>query len=151
MATAAPTATRRPARGPAVGGWAPPLLGVLAVLALVELVARSGVVARQSFPPVSEMLRALWDQLGTSSFWTAVGRTLEGWALGLGIAAAVAIPVGILLGSSRLSYRGVRGVIEFLRPIPSVALIPLAVLVYGTGLQSKVFLAVYASFWPILV
>jgi ABC-type nitrate/sulfonate/bicarbonate transport system permease component len=42
-------------------------------------------------------------------------------------------------------------VIEFLRPIPSVALIPLAVLVYGTGLESKVFLAVYASFWPVLV
>ena len=41
--------------------------------------------------------------------------------------------------------------IEFLRPIPSVALIPLAVLVYGTGLQSKVFLATFASFWPLLI
>ena len=41
--------------------------------------------------------------------------------------------------------------IEFLRPIPSVALIPLAVLVYGTGLESKVFLAVFASFWPLFV
>ena len=41
--------------------------------------------------------------------------------------------------------------IEFLRPIPSVALIPLAVLVYGTGLQSKVFLAAFASFWPLFV
>ena len=34
--------------------------------------------------------------------------------------------------------------IEFLRPIPSVALIPLAVLVYGSGLESKVFLAAFA-------
>jgi ABC-type nitrate/sulfonate/bicarbonate transport system permease component len=151
MSTVAPTATRRPARGAAVPGWALPLLGVAVVLVLFELVSRSGLVDRQSFPPVSEMLRALWDQLATSAFWTAVWRTLEGWALGLGIAAAAAIPIGILVGSSRLSYRGVRAVIEFLRPIPSVALIPLAVLVYGTGLQSKVFLAVYAAFWPLLV
>jgi ABC-type nitrate/sulfonate/bicarbonate transport system permease component len=41
--------------------------------------------------------------------------------------------------------------IEFLRPIPSVALIPLAILIYGTGLESKVFLAAFASFWQVLV
>ena len=41
--------------------------------------------------------------------------------------------------------------IEFLRPIPSVALIPLAVLIYGQGLESKVFLVAFASFWPLLI
>jgi ABC-type nitrate/sulfonate/bicarbonate transport system permease component len=128
-----------------------PWLGVLTVLVLFELVSRSGLINSHYFPPVSQMFRALWDELGQKSFWTAVGDTMEGWALGLGIAAVLAIPIGIVVGSSRLSYRALRGVIEFLRPIPSVALIPLAVLVYGTGLQSKVFLAVYASFWPILV
>ena len=50
-----------------------------------------------------------------------------------------------------LLYRALRVPIEFLRPIPSVALIPLAVLVYGTGLESKVFLATFASFWPMLI
>jgi ABC-type nitrate/sulfonate/bicarbonate transport system permease component len=138
-------------RRPRVPDRALPLLGVLAVLALFELLSRSGIVNRHFFPPVSEMLKALADQLGTSAFWTAVGRTLEGWVLALGLAAAGAIPLGMLLGSSRVAYRALRAVIEFLRPIPSVALIPLAVLVYGTGLQSKVFLAVYASFWPLLV
>ena len=57
----------------------------------------------------------------------------------------------MLVGSSRLLYRALRVPIEFLRPIPSVALIPLAVLVYGTGLQSKVFLAAFASFWPLFI
>ena len=41
--------------------------------------------------------------------------------------------------------------IEFLRPIPSVALIPLAVLIYGSGLESKVFLAAFAATWPLLM
>ena len=77
--------------------------------------------------------------------------TLQGWALGLGLAILLAVPAGILVGSSALAYRALRVPIEFLRPIPSVALIPLAVLVYGTGLESKVFLAVFASFWPLFV
>jgi ABC-type nitrate/sulfonate/bicarbonate transport system permease component len=151
MASVARPVPRPAARGLRVPDGALPLLGVAAVLALFELLSRSNAIDSHYFPPVSTMFRALWDQLGTEALWRAIGDTLEGWALGLGIAAAVAIPVGMLLGSSRVAYRALRAVIEFLRPIPSVALIPLAVLVYGTGLESKVFLAVYASFWPILV
>jgi ABC-type nitrate/sulfonate/bicarbonate transport system permease component len=151
MAAVARPAPRQARARVRVPDWALPWLGVLSVLALFELLSRSGAINSHYFPPVTKMLSALWDQLGEGSFWTAVGNTMEGWALGLGIAAAMAVPLGILIGSSRLSYRSLRGVIEFLRPIPSVALIPLAVLVYGTGLESKVFLAVYASFWPILV
>jgi ABC-type nitrate/sulfonate/bicarbonate transport system permease component len=81
----------------------------------------------------------------------AIGQTLQGWALGLGIAAALAIPLGLVIGSSRPLYRSLRMVIEFLRPVPSVALVPLAILAFGTGLQSKVFLAAFASFWVLLV
>jgi ABC-type nitrate/sulfonate/bicarbonate transport system permease component len=134
-----------------VPGWALPLLGVAAVLALFELLPRAGIIDRHFFPPVSQMLRALADRVETTAFWRALGQTLTGWAMGLAIAAAAAIPIGMLLGSSRVGYRSLRAVIEFLRPIPSVVLIPLAVLVYGTGWQSKVCLAVYAGFWPILV
>lgn len=151
MATVARSAPRAAVRHPLLSGWALPWLGVLAVLALLELLSLSNAIDRHYFPPVSQMFRALWDQLGTNSFWTAVGNTMEGWGLGLGIAAAAGIPLGLVIGSSAVLYRSVRAVIEFLRPIPSVALIPLAVLVYGSGLQSKVFLAVYAAFWPILV
>jgi ABC-type nitrate/sulfonate/bicarbonate transport system permease component len=128
-----------------------PWLSVLGVLALFELLPRIGVLPSDHFPPISETLSTLFDQLGESRFWEAVGNTLEGWALGLGIAAGLAIPIGIVIGSSRLLYRATRGLIEFLRPIPSVALIPLAILIYGTGLQSKVFLAAFASFWQVLV
>jgi ABC-type nitrate/sulfonate/bicarbonate transport system permease component len=128
-----------------------PWLSVLGVLALFELLPRIGVLPSDHFPTISETLSTLFDQLGESRFWEAVGNTLEGWALGLGIAAGLAIPIGIVIGSSRLLYRASRGLIEFLRPIPSVALIPLAILIYGTGLQSKVFLAAFASFWQVLV
>jgi ABC-type nitrate/sulfonate/bicarbonate transport system permease component len=128
-----------------------PWLSVAGALALFELLPRIGVLPSDHFPPISDTLSTLAEQLGEGSFWEAVGNTLEGWALGLGIAAALAIPIGVVVGSSRLLYRATRGLIEFLRPIPSVALIPLAILIYGTGLQSKVFLAAFASFWQLLV
>ena len=131
--------------------WALPWLGVLGVLAVFELLTRGEVISPRYFPPPSEMLAALADEVMRSGFWAAVANTLQGWALGLGIAALIAIPVGVVVGSSRLLYRSLRGVIEFLRPIPSVALIPLAILIYGSGLESKVFLAAFASTWPLLM
>ena len=137
--------------GPRVPDAALPWLAVLGALALFELAPRVGILPMDHFPPISESIRTLGEQAVEGTFWTAVGNTLQGWALGLGIAAALGIPLGIVIGSTPLLYRACRGLIEFLRPIPSVALIPLAILIYGTGMQSKVFLAAFASFWQVLV
>ena len=61
------------------------------------------------------------------------------------------MPVGLALGFNEVLYYAARPVVEFLRPVPSVALIPLAILIYGTGLQSKVFLVAFAATWPLLI
>lgn len=137
--------------GHRVPDWALPWLGSLGFLAVWELVPRIGLLPSDEFPPVSKAAVALVDLAGTGDFWTAVWNTMQGWALGLGIATLIAVPIGIAVGSLPLLYRALRAVLEFLRPIPSVALIPLAVLVLGVGLDSKVFLAAFASTWPILM
>ena len=128
-----------------------PLAAVAVLLVLWELVVQVGIVNETNIPPASAALSELVSQLADAAFWSALGSTLQGWALGLGIAIALGIPLGLLIGSSRWAYRALRVPIEFLRPIPSVALIPLAVLIYGQGLESKVFLAAFASFWPLLI
>lgn len=129
----------------------PGVAGILVVLAAFQLFPQLGLVSQDTFPPVGDDLRALWDAMGEASFWTAVRDTLLGWSIGLSLAAAIGIPLGILIGSVPLVYRGLHTIIEFLRPIPSVALLPLAVLTFGTDLDSKLFLVVFASLWPILV
>ena len=131
--------------------WALPWAGVLGVLALFELLPRIEVLPSRHFPPISDSLSTLAEEMMTSGFWDAVGSTVQGWALGLGIAAALAIPLGIMIGTSRMLWHATRVVIEFLRPVPSVALIPLAILIYGTGMETKVFLAAFAAFWQLLV
>lgn len=128
-----------------------PAVAVMAVLATLQALVLTGVLPARSFPLVTDVLAAFAQELKGIVFWQALAFTLGGWAGGLLIAALTAVPLGIALGSNRLLYAMARTVIEFLRPVPSVALIPLAVLVFGTGMQSKLFLVSFAAFWPLLV
>ena len=130
--------------------WVPRLLGIAAVLVVLEICSRTGVLPRESFPPVSEIYGSLLGLVTESPMWVEVGRTMRGWAVGLLLAAVLAVPLGMILGASPQAFQMSRLGIEFLRPVPSVALIPLAVLVFGVGQDMKVFLVAFASFWPIL-
>ncbi|MEV6177428.1 ABC transporter permease [Streptomyces sp. NPDC052016] len=125
--------------------------GLAAFLALGEAVPRLGLVKEAYFPPTSRIARALGDELADSAFWTALGDTLTGWALGLAIAVGAGIVAGVVISVVPYLREATASTIEFLRPIPSVALIPLAVLLYGTGLRSVLLLVVYASFWQVLI
>ncbi|MGW8531900.1 MULTISPECIES: ABC transporter permease [Nocardiopsidaceae] len=142
--------TRRAARA----GPDRPLLGALgiaALLALWEAAPRLGAVSARHLPPASEVLATLAERAATAAFWTAVGDTLTGWALGLAIAFAAAVLLGLTLGSLPRVRAFTDSTVDFLRPIPSVALIPLAVLMYGTDLRSTLLLVVYASFWLLYI
>ena len=125
--------------------------GLAAFLALGEVVPRVGIVKEAYFPPTSRIASAFWDELKDGAFWSALGDTLTGWALGLAIAVGAGIVAGVLLSVVPHLREATASTIEFLRPIPSVALIPLAVLLYGTELKSVLLLVVYASFWQILI
>jgi ABC-type nitrate/sulfonate/bicarbonate transport system permease component len=134
-----------------LGAVAIPVSSVLAALGLWELISRTEVISQRDLPAMSTTVQALWSMVQTSVFWIAFGQTVRGWAIGLGLAAVLAIPIGISLGSSEFAASAFRVPIEFLRPIPSAALIPLLFLTLGTTLKSEVFLATFGAFWPLLV
>jgi ABC-type nitrate/sulfonate/bicarbonate transport system permease component len=127
-----------------------PMVGVAVALATFELAPRVGVLPRSSFPPVSETLRTLADLVTTGDLWDAVGDTLDAWARALVVAVLIAVPLGLAIGANRVGALLSRLTIEFLRPIPSVALIPILVLVYGTRPSLKVALAVFGATFPLL-
>jgi ABC-type nitrate/sulfonate/bicarbonate transport system permease component len=127
------------------------VLSIATALGFWELISQTGVISEKDLPAMSTTVRELWDLVQTSGFWGALLRTVRGWALGLGIAAGLAIPIGIALGSSDFASAAFRVPIEFLRPIPSAALIPVLFLTLGTTLKSEVFLAAFGAFWPLLV
>lgn len=124
-------------------------LGVL--LLLWEIFTRASPLLQLYFPPVSRILLSLyqlifsWELAG--HFLASLGRFLSGYLL----AAAVAVTLGIVLGHFRMAYRLSEALIEFLRPMPSVAIIPVAILFLGIGDSMMVAVTVYACTWPILI
>lgn len=144
---AAPVATPRRQGSAGARG----LLGLVLFLVLLEVLPRTGLVDGRFLPPFSAMLGALAEQVTTGAFWTALSQTIRGWALGLVLAMVGGVGFGVLIGSVDFLRRATASTVEFLRPIPSVALIPLAVLLFGTDMRATLILVVYAAFWQVLV
>jgi ABC-type nitrate/sulfonate/bicarbonate transport system permease component len=72
-------------------------------------------------------------------------------ALGFGTAVSVAIPLGVVIARSRKLEPYIEPVLQILRPIPPIAWTPLAILWFGIGLKSIVFLIFLGAFWPMLL
>lgn len=143
---------RRTARRPnAVANLLLGLAGIAGLLVAWELVTRTGLIDPRFLPPASDVLLRLAGNLRDLQFWRSVGETMTSWAIGLAIAVVAGTLAGFAIGSSHVLERVTRSTIEFLRPIPSVALIPLAVLLFGTKIQSALLLIIYASFWQVLL
>lgn len=126
------------------------MIGLTIVLVAFELASRLDIVPRSSFPPVSEIFRRLGEIAVTGEFWTTIGRTMRAWGVAMLIAVLIGVPIGLAVGASRSGYLLSKFTIDFLRPIPSVALIPLLVLIYGTRPTLKITLAVVGAVFPLL-
>jgi ABC-type nitrate/sulfonate/bicarbonate transport system permease component len=127
------------------------VLSIASALVVWEIVSRTGLISEADLPSMSATVRELAALAQSADLWTSILHTVRGWALGLFVAAALAIPIGILLGSSDFFASAFRIPIEFLRPIPSAALLPVLFLTLGTTLKSEIFLAAFGAFWPLLV
>jgi NitT/TauT family transport system permease protein len=137
----------RPALAPLARGTA----GAAAVLLLAQAAGWSGLVSRAALPLPSTVLAQAARLAVSARFLADAGATLGAWAAGLGVAVAVAVPAGLLLGSVPGIRSATRALTEFLRPVPPAALIPLVALVIGPGLRMNITLTAYAAAWPLLL
>src|ERR671918_1530265 len=102
-------------------------------------------------PPVSSILVALGQLAASGQVGEHVAATLGRFLEGYLLAAAIAVTLGVVLGYFPVVHSLLEMLIEFLRPMPSVAIIPVAILVLGIGDGMVVAVTVYASMWPILI
>jgi ABC-type nitrate/sulfonate/bicarbonate transport system permease component len=124
---------------------------VLAALSLWQVAVASGLVSAAAVATPTDIVRAAGSIAGTHAFGAALLDTIASWAEGLLVSLLVAIPLGLALGSSDPAYRLSRFTIDFLRTIPPVALIPLALLLYGATPKMAIVLIVFGSTWPVLL
>jgi NitT/TauT family transport system permease protein len=125
-------------------------LGIMIFILLAEVLGAIGVISRTALPPISAVLSQAVALAGNTQFLTDLSATLGAWALGLAITVAVGVPVGLVLGGVPVVRSTTRAIVEFLRPVPPVALIPLVALVLGPGLRMNITLIVFGSIWPVL-
>jgi ABC-type nitrate/sulfonate/bicarbonate transport system permease component len=127
-------------------GW---LLVVLVALMLETAVRLFDL--HDSIAAPSAALQALIEGLWSGTLSGEIATTLESYIEGLAAAIVVGVVLGLAIGSSRILLGALSVPIEFLRPIPAVALIPLAILVFGLGVPMRRFVIAYAAVWPILI
>jgi ABC-type nitrate/sulfonate/bicarbonate transport system permease component len=119
------------------------------LLALAEVVLRQR--ASDALAPPSAALKSFVGLVADGALLQATAFTLGAAALGLLVASVLGVILGVLLGLSRRAADWSELSVELLRPVPSVALIPLAMLVFGFGLRMEVAVVAFATFWPMLL
>lgn len=81
------------------------------------------------------------------ALWTSIRRVLMGFA----VAVAIAVPVGLAMGYAKTIEISLDPVVQPLRSVAPIALVPLAIVWFGTGTEASVFIVAYAAVFPILI
>jgi NitT/TauT family transport system permease protein len=105
----------------------------------------------ENVPAPTEVARAAGELFLAPKFAAHVGNSLRRIFLGFSIAATLAVGLGLLVGRFRLAAQALLPPLEVIRPIPAVAWIPLAILLFASAEQSMVFITFIGAFFPILL
>lgn len=128
---------------------------VLAVLALWIVVSALGWTDADKLPPPRRLARAMLelfrDGYQGTSYWTHIGASLFRTSTGYAAAAALGIPVGLLVGRNRFAEALLRPFLGFMRPIPPIAFISLFIFYFGIGEPSKISLIFMTSLWYVIL
>ncbi len=127
-------------------------IALIVVLAILwELSVRLAIIQSPNWPALSQVFVSFWELLRDGTFFTVFGPTLQRLALGYVAAALSGISIGLAMGYFAWIHRLLDPIVEILRPIPSPAYIPVAILFLGIGDIMKVFMIAFAAFFPILL
>ena len=131
------------------------LLATAASFALAGLVwegfARSGLFSAALTPSLVDVGAALVRQALSGRLFVHVGYTLARIVIGLALASAVGVPLGMLMGRFRPVERFVLPLVSVLSPIPSLAWVPLFIIWFGLGDAAAIALVVYAAVFPLIL
>jgi NitT/TauT family transport system permease protein len=123
----------------------------ITILAIFEIWARAVDLESDSLAPPSAIAAALVEAFQDGSMLTATRDTLVSAFAGLSIGGAVGLAFGIALGIFHIFDRLMEVTIEAIRPIPSIALLPIALIALGFGYRMEIVIVAFACVWPILI
>lgn len=124
---------------------------ILMVLLLWEILGRFQVYDVALLPPPSRVATALVNLSNEGILWTDVGITVSRVLAGFALGGTLGFLAGVVTGLSARLRRVFEPIIQIARPIPAVALVPLAIVWFGIGETQKFFIVSWASFFPLWV
>ncbi|MGI5348198.1 ABC transporter permease [Streptomyces sp. CA-250714] len=124
---------------------------ILVLLALWEIAPRVGLADRVFLPPFSEVAAAWWELLADGQLLDDARASLVRSLTGFGLAVALAVPLGLLIGWYKPVADLLGPVLEVFRNTAALALLPVFVLLLGIGETSKISIVLYACTWPVLL
>lgn len=127
-----------------------PLIGVAGLIAFWYAGVFSRVVDPVLLPTPHATFAAMWKGMAGGRLGFDFLQTVLRTTYAIAIAAAIAIPLGVLLGSSEKLYRAVEFVIDFFRSTPASALFPLFLVIFGVGDRTKILVAAFGAALVIL-
>jgi len=135
--------------GPLLRRWARPLAGVVLAVGLWALLTQTGLLSTKEFPTVQAIAAALATSAGPLA--ASLAATVESLLIGLAIASTAGAVLGLAVGSSVWADAATDGIVRMMRPLPSLALIPIAILLAGLSTKMTVGLVAFAAFWPVFI
>ncbi|OKO87607.1 ABC transporter permease [Bradyrhizobium sp. NAS80.1] len=123
----------------------------IALLLVAEIWTRALHVQSDSLAPPSAVAAALIEALSDGSMLVATRDTLASAFAGLLASSAIGLALGITLGMFQIIDRLMEVTIETIRPIPSIALLPIALIALGFGYRMEIAIVTFACVWPILI
>jgi NitT/TauT family transport system permease protein len=130
------------------------LASVIAAIGLWQLLTANHVrvwLRFDTLPTVTQIASAFVNRLGTQAYWLDLGQSLIRILTGFGLAAVIGVVTGILLGRSALFSDVFGPLTELARPIPAIAIVPVAILLFPTDEAGIVFITFLAAYFPIMV
>lgn len=130
------------------------LIGLALPLALVatwQLLADARVLSPVFFPAPSRAIGVLIDRAGNGSLWPPLLATLWRMLLGWLLAGLLGIFLGAVIGSSKAAREYLGPTLEFFRPLPASAIIPVAILFLGLTQQMSLAVIAFGAIWPVLL
>ena len=127
-----------------------PVVGVIGLLLVWTLAVWTRLIDPVLLPSPAATFRAMWTGMTSGKLGMDFVKTVERTIASTAIAAVIAIPLGILLGSSEKLYRSVEFVIDFFRSTPASAMFPLFLVLFGVGDRTKISVAAFGAALVIL-
>jgi ABC-type nitrate/sulfonate/bicarbonate transport system permease component len=134
--------------------WRPNVAGLTTIavcVALWEVLIRGGILRYQYLPAPSAIAAGAGELVISGELVAATLHTLQSMFLGWAIAVVLGVSFGLLLGSSRLLRRYSLASIEVLRPMPAIAFVPVAMVLFGFSIETELMVIVLPTLWPMLI